>query len=112
MDIETLIKKHNDVLEQKTEANPFLAQRIKANLNTGGTGRAGSGRSVLRRLQKTALLYGVLFVILTLLNIVVVGKLKQKSPEQHYIAQFEAFHPDSPGSLSHAYAEVIKWENH
>jgi hypothetical protein len=108
MDIKTLIRYHNDALEQRAAEDGYLGQRLKARLRETST----AGSTLIPRFVRTILLYGFLFLILTLVNIVVLDLVKKKQPEspREIVVKMEAFQPDYPGSFSRAYAEVINWE--
>lgn len=112
MKIEELIQMHNRRLDQEAGSDPFLVQRLKA--------RTGDKRPspFFRQLRKYALVYGLLFIVLTLVNVFLIRGLEQKqiqtpSPALDREPALLAFNPnllepDYPGSLSKAYAEVMK----
>jgi hypothetical protein len=111
MKIEELIQLHNEKLNRKANENPFLAQRIKARLKE----RESSGfPAIWIPLRKYAFLYSFLFIFLTLVNFFLIDGVKKKPTppiQPHPVAltlNLETLHPDYPGSISHAYSEVMK----
>lgn len=112
MKIEDLIQMHNRRLEQQAGSDPFLVQRLKA--PTGGRTHLLS----FRQLRKYALVYGLVFIILTLANIFLIrgmdpNKVRPLLQERSIERELLVFkpgllEPDYPGSISRAYAEVMK----
>jgi hypothetical protein len=109
MNIEELIQSHNDTLEKKANENIYLNQRIKARLRETSITRL----PLIPRLTRTALIYGSLFLVFTLINILFIGQIKKAPSSQlhTHTIKMEAFAADFPGSLSSAYSKVIKWQN-
>jgi hypothetical protein len=117
MNIENLIQSHNDALQKKVDENIYLNQRIKARLKEGSP----SNLPLIPRLTRSALIYASLFLIFTLLNILFIGQIKKEKPSNMHphppihtptqTIQMSAFSADFPGSISGAYAKVIKWQN-
>lgn len=107
MKIDDLIQLHNEALNRKVEENPFLNQRIKARLKDR---QYTKFPALLKPLRKYALVYGFLFIILTLINLIVISGVKKESPQpkQPVLLTMNAFEPNYPGSISHAYTEVMK----
>lgn len=114
MKIEELIQMHNRRLEQQAGSDPFLTQRLKARTD----GRERTRLPFFWQLRKYALVYGLLFIVLTLINVFLIRSLEPKqiqplSPELNREQAMFAFspnllEPDYPGSVSKAYAEVMK----
>jgi len=109
MKIEELIQLHNQALNRKVEENVYLNQRIKARLRD-------RKRSKLTGLwlpfRKSILVYSFLLVLFTVLNFILIDGLKKQDPPpkptQQIILTMNAFSPGYPGSISQAYAEVMK----
>ena len=107
MKIEELIQMHNAALNRKVEQNPFLNQRLKARLKDRGRVK----HTVLGiPFKKSILVYSFLLILFTVLNFMLIDGLKKpnKQPMQPIVLSMNAFHPTYPGSISHAYAEVMK----
>lgn len=107
MKIDDLIQLHNEALNRKVEENPFLNQRIKARLKDK---KYTKFPALLKPLRKYALVYGFLFIILTLINFIVINGVKKDKPQpkQPVLLTMNAFEPTYPGSISRAYTEVMK----
>jgi hypothetical protein len=110
MNIDDLIRLHNETLNRKVENKPFLNQRIKARLNQ----REHAGQpGAWFRLKKSILVYSFVFILFTVLNLMLIGGLKtQESPKPGpgtlAPVNMTAFQPAYPGSISRAYGEVMK----
>jgi len=111
MKIEELIQLHNEKLNRKADENPFLAQRLKARLKDRESSKFPA---IWIPLRKYALLYSLLFISLTLVNFFLINGVKKKPTppvQPHPVVltlNLETLHPDYPGSISHAYSEVMK----
>jgi hypothetical protein len=109
MKIEDLIQLHNQALNRKIEENVYLNQQIKARLRD-------RKRSKLTGLwlpfRKSILVYSFLLILFTVLNFILIDGLKKQDnsprPPQQIILTMNAFSPHYPGSISQAYAEVMK----
>jgi hypothetical protein len=109
MKIEELIQLHNQTLNRKVEENVYLNQRIKARLRD----RKGSTSPTPRfPYRKSILVYSFLLVLFTVLNFILIDGLKKQDtppkPTQQIVLNMNAFSPGYPGSISQAYAEVMK----
>jgi len=110
MNIDDLIRLHNDALDRKVEKKPFLNQRIKARLNEREYAKQPGAWF---RLKKSILVYGFVFILFTVLNLMLIGGLKKKEPPKPgpgtlAPVNMTAFQPAYPGSISRAYGEVMK----
>ncbi len=110
MNIEELIHKHNETLQQRAEADPFLNQRIKARLRDGSK-QALPGRLFLFKTPLVRVL--LLLIVFTIINfLVITGLDKPKPPLPRHndsnIIAANILQPVYPGSISHAYGEVMK----
>jgi hypothetical protein len=108
--IEELIRLHSQALDRKVEKNTFPAQRIKARLKDR---EQPTKPSLWGLLRKPVLVYGFLFILFTILNfILITGLEKRNTPKTGSITltqvNVSAFQPDYPGSISHAWREVVK----
>jgi len=110
MNIDDLIRLHNDALNRKVEKKPFLNQRIKARLNQREhTIQPGAWF----RLKKSILVYSFIFILFTVLNLFLINGLKKQDspkpgPTTFAPVNMTAFQPAYPGSISRAYGEVMK----
>lgn len=109
MKIEDLIQLHNQALNRKVEENVYLNQQIKARLRD----RKGSTSPTLwLPFRKSILVYSFLLILFTVLNFILIDGLKKQDtppkPTQHIVLTMNAFSPHYPGSLSQAYAQVMK----
>jgi hypothetical protein len=109
MKIEDLIQLHNQALNRKIEENVYLNQQIKAYLRD----RKGSKHPGLwLPFRKSILVYSFLLILFTVLNFILIDGLKKQDnsprPPQQIILTMNAFSPHYPGSISQAYAEVMK----
>ena len=107
MKIEELIQSHNAALNRKVEQAPFLNQRLKARLKDRGSAK----RPVLGILfKKPVLVYSFLLILFTVLNFILIDGLRKPGarPTQQVVMTMNAFQPTYPGSISHAYAQVMK----
>jgi hypothetical protein len=103
MKIEELIRLHNETLNRKVDQDPFLNQRIKARLKE-------REHTIL---TKPVIVYGFIFILFTVLNLMVIDRLSERTalnPIPEIVTQIDmtAFHPAFPGSIGKAYQEVIK----
>ena len=109
MKIEELIQLHNETLNRKVEENVFLNQRIKARLKD----RTGVKHpSLWLTFRKSILVYSFLLILFTVLNFILIDGLRKQDtppkPTQQIVLTMNAFSPSYPGSISQAYAEVMK----
>jgi hypothetical protein len=109
MKIEDLIQLHNQALNRKVEENVFLNQQIKAYLRD----RKGSKYPGLwLPFRKSILVYSFILILFTVLNFILIDGLKKKDnsprPPQQIILTMNAFSPHYPGSISQAYAVVMR----
>jgi len=109
MKIEDLLQSHNQVLNRNVNENAFLNQQIKARLRDRKASKhPGPGLPF----RKSILVYSFLVILFTVLNFILVDFLdKQDSPLQptrQIFLTMNAFSPGYPGSISHAYAEVMR----
>ncbi|MCP5050699.1 MAG: hypothetical protein GY940_26285 [bacterium] len=118
MKTEELIRLHREALERKAEADPFLNQRLKARIKDGSQ-RKRKLPGIQISLGRTVLLYGMLLILLTVANILVINGLKSRDRlPVHVNVQaktivvntdtFASLQASYPGSISRAYAEVMK----
>jgi len=111
MKIEKLIQLHNEALNRKVQENIFLNQRIKARLKNHE--RLKQPRIWLA-LRKPVLVYGFLLIIFTVLNLILIDGLKKRDtrlaqpPVLTLNLNINTLQPTFPGSIAHAYAEVMK----
>jgi hypothetical protein len=106
MEVEEIIKLHSEALERKVEADPFRPGRVKARLRE-------NLRPARLPLGRTVLLYGLLVVVFTFVNFMVISGLKEKKVLPSRVSAYSVETIDSlqatyPGSISHAYEEVMK----
>lgn len=109
MKLEKLIQLHNQALNRKVEENAYLNQRIKARLRD----RTGTKHKTLWiPFRKSILVYSFLLILFTVLNFILIDNLKKQvtspQPTQQIVLTMNAFSPNYPGSISQAYAEVMK----
>ena len=110
MNIDDLIRLHNDALDREVEKKPFLNQRIKARLNQR---EHASQPGAWFRLKKSILVYSFAFILFTVLNLMLISGLKKKEPpkpgpETFALVNLTAFQPAYPGSISRAYHELMR----
>jgi len=108
MDIDKLIRAHNQALEERVDQSPFLAQRIRAQVK----GSVRTWDSKVARFKKTILVYAFLFLVFTLTNLLVLDLVQNESPggNSQLMTAVDDFHGDYPGSLSLAFMEVSQWQ--
>jgi hypothetical protein len=109
MKIEDLIQLHNQALNRKVAENVYLNQQIKARLRD----RKGSKYPGLWfPFRKSILVYSFLLILFTVLNFILIDGLKKQDtppkPTQQIVLTMNVFSPHYPGSISQAYAEVMK----
>lgn len=109
MKIEDLIQLHNQALNRKVEENVYLNQQIKARLRDR---KRIKHPGLWLPLRKSILIYSCLLLLLTILNFILIDGLIKKDdspkPTQQIVLTMNAFSPHYPGSISQAYAEVMK----
>ena len=111
MKIEKLIQWHNETLDKKVNENIFLNQRIKARLRDRERPKLPG---IWLALRKPVLVYSFLLIIFTILNFILIDGLKKRDtlltqpPVLTINLNFNTFQPTFPGSITHAYAEVMK----
>lgn len=107
MKIEELIQLHNEALDRGAGENIFLNQRIKARLRDRGAPKPTGRRFPLK---KAALVYGFLFIVFTFINFILIDGLKKQGPRPGpaNVMVVDSFQPTFPGSISRAYAGVMK----
>jgi hypothetical protein len=111
MKIEELIQLHNEALNRKVQENIFLNQRIKARLKDR---KRGKQRGMWLALRKPVLVYSFLLIIFTVLNFILIDGLKKRDtrlaqpPVLTLNLNLNTLQPTFPGSITHAYAEVMK----
>jgi len=109
MKIEEIIQLHNVKLEQEVEENYSLKQYLVTNIYH----RQQKKKSFHRLLfNKPVLVYGLLLIVFTIFNLIIINMLKKNSippkPINQLALNVEVFSPTVPGSISHAYTEVMK----
>ncbi len=107
MNIDGLIKEHNEALNRQAEANPFLKERIKSDLKRGDRlkiQRPG------RLIKNPLFIYSLLLIAFTALNLLVINGLHKPktTPQPTLTASMQPLQASYPGSISHAYKEVMK----
>ncbi len=111
MDIEQLLRRHSEELDRRVEDNVFVRQRLRSRLKESRS----SAYPLLPRFVKNSLLYAILLVLFTIINLLVMsglGIVDKKSPEplQQYLVNnmisIEAFEPVLPGSLHQGYSQA------
>jgi hypothetical protein len=111
MKIERLIQWHNETLDKKVDENSFLNQRIKTRLK-GLEHRKQRGMRL--DLRKPVLVYSLLLIIFTVLNFIIIDGLKKRDtrltqpPVSTINLNLNTLQSTFPGSITHAYAEVMK----
>ncbi len=111
MNIEKLIQWHNETLDKKVNENIFLNQRIKVRLRDLEHRKK---RWIWHALRKPVLVYSFLLIIFTVLNFILIDGLKKRDtrlaqpPVLTFNLNINTLQPTFPGSITHAYAEVMK----
>ncbi|MCP5104042.1 MAG: hypothetical protein GY950_11720 [bacterium] len=110
MKIEELIGLHNEALNRKVDENTFLAQRINARLKDVKDGEHQKEWERWFPLRNPVLLYSLLLVIFTIVNVTIINGLKKHEPQSKtpVLLAVNVFQPSYPGSISRAYQEVMK----
>ncbi|HUU04403.1 MAG TPA: hypothetical protein VMZ49_00860 [Patescibacteria group bacterium] len=109
MDVEALIKCHNEELEEEVNKNPGLKYKVFA--------RATAQKKVRQpdslKIRKYALVYSLLFLFALFIHFWIIGSIKNKNVPTalEYIVETDSFQADFSGSINQAYLEVINWEN-
>lgn len=109
MKIEELIQMHHESLRRKVSQDPFRPERLKARIRE-------HHKPQTLPLRRTVVLYTLLLAVFTLLNVMVIGGLRQKrvssdrqNPVEIVSTESLASHlTAAPGSISLAYEEVMK----
>lgn len=107
MELERIVRMHNQALEKRAEENIFLNQRIKARLNERQRARS----PFAFRFKRAVLAYTFLLLVFTLANLLVINLVKRPGPAPMpaHIVKMDDFRADFPGSISLAYLEVTRW---
>jgi len=109
MDVEALIKRHNEELEEEVNKNPGLKYQFFARARAQKRNR----QPYTAKIRKYALVYSLLFIFAFFIHFWIIGSIKNKNvpaaPE--YIVAIDSFQADFSGSINKAYLEVINWEN-
>lgn len=108
METEELIKLHRESLRRKVSEDPFRPERLKARLLENRQPRPLTFR-------RTAVLYGLLLMVFTFINFMVIGGLIEKQAPPVLHAQAELISMDAwashltttPGSINQAFEEVM-----
>lgn len=109
MDVEALIKRHNEELEEEVNKNPALKYQFLARARTQKRNR----QPYSAKIRKYALVYSLVFLFALFIHFWIIGSIKKNNaptaPE--YIVETDSFQADFSGSITKAYLEVINWEN-
>jgi hypothetical protein len=109
MKIEKLIQLHNEKLDKMVDENIFLNQRIKARLKDR---KRRKQRGLWLALRKSVLVYSFLLIIFTVLNFILIDGLKKRdtllTQPPVLTLNLNTLQSTYPGSITHAYAEVMK----
>jgi len=109
MDVDALIKCHNEELEEEVNKNPGLKYQVFARAQAQKRVR----QPYAKKIRKYALVYSFLFIFALFIHFWIIGSIKKKNvpvaPE--YIVETDSFQANFSGSINQAYLEVINWEN-
>jgi hypothetical protein len=109
MDVEALIKRHNEELEEEVNKNQGLKYQFFARARAQKRNR----QPYSMKIRKYALVYSLLFLFALFVHFWIIGSIKKLTeivaPEN--IIETDSFQADFSGSINQAYLEVINWEN-
>ena len=107
MKIEKLIQLHKKTLDKMVGENIFLNQRIKARMKDREHRKP---RWMWLALRKPVLVFSFLLIIFTVLNFILIDGLKKRDTLliQPPVLTLNTLQLTYPGSITHAYSEVMK----